>query len=144
MALEDAKNPMQGVSGPGSYAKRTDLQYSPDQYGEGVAMQEQKSGAPMATTGGVKLSQAPTVSAGKPQGSVTGLYDPTERPNEPVTHGIDMGAGAGSEALMMRKPDDTNFRAAIDAAKPVLGYIADLPNTSPETRAAIKQLWDMQ
>ena len=45
---------------------------------------------------------------------------------------------------MMRKPDDTNFRASIDAAKPVLGYIADLPNTSPETRAAIKQLWDMQ
>ena len=43
----------------------------------------------------------------------------------------------------MRQPDDTNFRASIQAAKPVLAFIADQPNTSPETRAAIRQLWDM-
>jgi hypothetical protein len=35
-----------------------------------------------------------------------------------------------------------NFRATIMAYKPVLNFIADLPNTSPETRAAIRQLWD--
>ena len=142
MALEDATNPMQGVSGPGRYARRTDLQYSPDAYGEGVAMQQQKAGAPLAKTGGVKLSEAPTVSPAQPP--VTGLYEPTQRPNEPITHGVDMGAGAGSEALAMRQPDDTNFRSAIQSSKPVLNYIADLPNTSPETRQAIRQLWDMQ
>jgi len=49
----------------------------------------------------------------------------------------------GSEALALRQPDDTNFRANIQSSKPVLRYIADLPNTSPETRAAIRQLWDM-
>jgi hypothetical protein len=88
------------------------------------------------------LSQAPQVAA--PQAPVTGMFEPTQRPNEPVTHGVDVGAGAGSEALMMRQPDDTNFMASIQSAKPVLAYIADMPNTSPETRAAIKQLWDMQ
>ena len=143
MALEDATNPMQGVSGPGPYAKRTDLQYSPDQYGAGVAMAQQKAGAPLATTGGVKLSQAPTVRPGA-SGGAMGLYDPTQRPNEPVTHGADVGAGAGSEALAMSKPaDDSGFRTSIEAAKPVLAFIADLPNTSPETRAAIKELWNM-
>ena len=143
MALEDATNPVRGVSGPGKFAKRTDLAYKPDAYGDGVAMQQQMSGAPLATARkSPMLSQAPQVPTA--QTPVTGLYEPTARPNEPVTHGVNAGAGAGSEALMMRQPDDTNFRANIQAAKPVLGYIADLPNTSPETRAAIAQLWDMQ
>lgn len=143
MALEDAKNPMQGVSGPGKYAKRTDLSYQSQSYGDGVAYDAAKSGAPLATAPkSPLLSQAPQVPT--PQAPVTGLFEPTQRPNEPVTHGVDVGAGAGSEVLSMRQPDDTNFRAAIQAAKPVLGYIADLPNTSPETRAAIAQLWDMQ
>ena len=101
MALEDATNPMQGVSGPGSYAKRTDLQYSPDTYGAGVEMAAQKAGAPLATTGGVKLSQAPTVSAGN-AGAGIGLFDPTQRPNEDIMHGNKVGPGAGPEALMMQ------------------------------------------
>ena len=143
MALEDATNPMQGVSGPGPYAKRTDLQYTPDTYGAGVEMAAQKAGAPLATTGGVKLSQAPVVGGSAPAG--VGLFDPTQRPNEPITHGADVGAGLGSDSLMMAKPaDDSEFRMSIEAAKPVLAYIADLPNTSPETRAAIKELWNMQ
>jgi hypothetical protein len=116
------------------------LQYSPDAYGDGVAMQQQKAGAPLAKTGGVKLSQAPTVSPAQPP--VTGLYEPTQRPNEPATTGVDIGAGAGSEALAMRQPDDTNFRSAIQSSKPVLNFISDQPNTSPETRAAIRQLFD--
>ena len=138
MALEDATNPMQGVSGPGKFAKRTDLEVQSTGYGDKAAYNAAKSGAPVATAQkSPMLSEAPRV-------PVTGLYEPTTRTNEPVTHGVDIGAGAGSEALMMRQPDDTNFRASIQAAKPVLGYIADLPNTSPETRAAIAQLWDMQ
>jgi len=142
MALEDAKNPMKGVSGPGTFAKRTDLQYKPDTYGAGVQYDAAKSGAPLAKTGGVKLSQAPQVPTVAPAGP--GLYDPTQRPNEPITHGINIGAGGGAEVLAMRKPDDSGFRVNIESAKPVLAYIADLPATSPETRAAIKQLWDMQ
>ena len=64
MALEDAKNPMKGVSGPGTFAKRTDLQYKPDTYGAGVQYAAEKAGAPLATSGGVKLSQAPRVPTG--------------------------------------------------------------------------------
>jgi hypothetical protein len=30
------------------------------------------------------------------------LFAPTQRPDEPITAGIDMGAGAGSNALMMK------------------------------------------
>ena len=142
MAIEDRTNPMQGVSGPGPFAKRTDLQYSPETYGAGVQYAADKSGAPLAKTGGVKLSQAPTVSGGAPSGAA-GLYDKTQRPGEPVTHGVDVGAGAGSEALSMSQPeDDSNFRATMKAYGPVLSYIASLPNTSPETRRAIRQLRD--
>jgi len=141
MALEDAKNPMQGVSGPGKYARRTDLSYQSNSYGDGVAYDAAKSGAPLATAPkSPMLSQAPVVRPA--QAPVAGLYDPTNRPDEPVTAGIDQGAGPGSEALMMRQPDDTNFRANIMAYMPVLSYVASLPNASPETRAAIRQLRD--
>jgi hypothetical protein len=143
MAIEDRTNPMQGVSGPGPYAKRTDLSYQSQSYGDATAYNADKSGAPLATTSGVKLSQAPTVRPSAAPAGV-GLYDPTQRPNEPITHGINIGDGGGSDVLAMRKPDDSGFRMSIDSAKPVLAYIADLPNTSPETRAAIAQLWNMQ
>jgi hypothetical protein len=102
-------------------------------------MAAQKAGAPLATAPkSPMLSQAPRV----PSGSVAGLYDPTQRPDEPVTSGIDQGAGVGSDALMMRQPDDNNFRATITEYMPVLAYVASLPNASPETRAAIRQLRD--
>jgi hypothetical protein len=99
-------------------------------YGEGVETAAIQSGAPLAKTANVR-----------PQ-PMTELYAPTERPEEPGTTGIDMGAGAGSEVLSLSKPDDTNFVAALTSYKPVLNFIADQPNTSPETRAAIRQLWD--
>ena len=103
MAIEDRVNPMQGVSGPGSFAKRTDLQYQSPEYGAGVAYQQAKSGAPLATAPkSPMLSQAPQVSAGGAAPAGPGLFDPTQRPNEPITHGIDIGPGAGSEALMMQ------------------------------------------
>lgn len=139
MALEDATNPMQGVSGPGKFAKRTDLQYQPDQYGAGVEYAANKAGAPLAKAQkNPMLSEAPVV-PGQP---VPGLYDPTQRPEEPITTGIDRGPGRGSDALAMQKPDDTDFRATIMSYMPVLSYISGLPNTSPETRAAIRQLRD--
>jgi len=129
MALEDATNPMQGVSGPGPYAKRTDLQYSPDTYGAGVEMAAQKAGAPLAKTGGVKLSQAPTVSggAGSNAPGVVGLYDPTQRPNEPITHGVDIGPGAGSEAIMMKD----NVQSQYENAYQLFTNLAADPNASP-------------
>ena len=144
MAIEDRTNPMQGVSGPGPYAKRTDLSYQSQSYGDATAYNADKSAVPLSKTGGVKFSQAPVVRGGAPSAGV-GLYDKSQYPDQAVTHGADVGAGPGSEALMMSRPaDDSGFRTSIESAKPVLAYIADLPNTSPETRAAIKELWNMQ
>jgi len=144
MAIEDRTNPMQGVSGPGPYAKRTDLSYQSQSYGDAAAYQAGKSAAPLATAPkSPLLSQAPTVRPGAAPAGV-GLYEPTQRPNEPITHGINIGEGGGADVLAMRQPDDSGFRMNIDSAKPVLAYISDLPNTSPETRAAIAQLWNMQ
>ena len=143
MALEDATNPMQGVSGPGSFSKRTDLQYQSTGYGDGVAYDAAKGAAPLASSPDVRGATPTAVRQAAASAPVTELYAPTNRPNEPITQGVDTGAGAGSEALMMTKPeDDTQFRDTMRAYGPVLSYIANLPNTSPETRRAIRQLRD--
>ena len=132
-------NPKAGVSGPGKYSVRTDkLELGSTAYGEGVETQAIKSGAPLAKTANTR----PTPASAKGQ-PVTSLYAPTERPGEPVTAGIDQGAGPGSDALMVNQPADyTNFNANIQSYTPVLSYIASLQNTSPETRRAIRQLRD--
>jgi len=57
-------------------------------YGEGQATMTQQQSAPMAGA-----PAAPTMPAATP------LFAPTERPNEPLTSGMDFGPGPGSEAL---------------------------------------------
>jgi hypothetical protein len=102
MALNEATNPMQGVSGPGKYAKRTDLSYQSQSYGDGVAYDAAKSGAPLERAPkSPMLSQAPQVPVEQP--AVTGIFEPTQRPDEPITSGIARGAGPGPEVLMMGK-----------------------------------------
>jgi hypothetical protein len=93
-----ARGPLAGASGPGKFSKRTDLPSA--YYGEGVETAAIKSGAPLATTPDVRPSQAPAVPAQEP---ITPLFAPTQRPDEPITAGIDRGPGAGSSALMMKK-----------------------------------------
>jgi hypothetical protein len=93
-----ARGPLAGASGPGKFSKRTDLPSA--YYGEGVETAAIKSGAPLATTPSATASSAPSVPAQEP---VTPLFAPTQRPEEPITSGIDSGEGPGSEALMMRR-----------------------------------------
>jgi hypothetical protein len=103
MALEDATNPMRGVSGPGKFAKRTDLEVQSTGYGDLAQYDANKAGAPVARAQkSPMLSEAPVVPTGESVGPSVGLYDKTMRPDEPVTAGIDLGAGAGSNALMMK------------------------------------------
>jgi hypothetical protein len=71
-------------------------------YGEGVETQEIKSGAPLAKTGDVRPARAGDVREAAGQAPVTELYAPTQRPEEPITAGIDMGAGPGSSVLAMQ------------------------------------------
>jgi hypothetical protein len=101
-----AENPMAGVSGPGPYAKRTDIG-TPEMkmgsiaYGEGVETADIKSGAPLSKT--PDAVSEPSDRLRQAQAPVTGLFAPTERPDEPITAGIDRGEGPGSEALRMNK-----------------------------------------
>jgi hypothetical protein len=102
-----AENPMAGVSGPGPYAKRTDIG-TPEMkmgsiaYGEGVETQEIKSGAPLGKTADAVSGPQDRLRPA-PAGPITGLFAESQRPNEPITAGIDMGAGPGSSALAMTK-----------------------------------------
>lgn len=102
--MAEPMNPLAGVSGPGKYAVRTDkLSMGSTAYGEGVDTAAIKSGAPLASTPDQRPMPAAEVRDAAMQAPVTGLYAPTQKPSEPVTAGIDMGAGAGSSALMMAK-----------------------------------------
>jgi hypothetical protein len=94
-------NPLAGPAGPGKFSTRTDnLQMGSIAYGEGVETQAIKSGAPLAKTS--DAVSGPTGRLRQPEAPVTELYAPSERPDEPITAGIDMGDGPGSSALMMQ------------------------------------------
>jgi hypothetical protein len=103
---------MAEVSGPAQQSKRTDLgvlkqstqpvkAYTGGEYGNNKSMSTQQSSAPMA---GNPFPSFPAMNS-------IGLDAPTERPDEPGTAGIDIGAGGGSELMMDRptsKPGLTN------------------------------------
>jgi len=100
-------NPLAGPAGPGKFSTRTDnLQMGSTAYGEGVETQAIKSGAPLSKTPDVRPARAGDVRDAATQGPITELYAPSQRPNEPITSGIDMGAGPGSNALMMAKSSE--------------------------------------
>ena len=91
------------VSGPGALSQRTDG--GPSQpatyisglpYGEGQATYDQQVAAPMA-------------SSQQPMAEVTPLMAPSSRPNEPITSGVNTGAGVGSEAMMDRPGQTGNL-----------------------------------
>ena len=97
-------NPLAGPAGPGKFSTRTDnLQMGSTAYGEGVETQAIKSGAPLSKTPDVRPARAGDVREAAGQSPLTELYAPSTRPNEPITAGIDMGAGPGANALMMQK-----------------------------------------
>ena len=63
-------------------------------YGQGQTTMAQQQSAPMAGP-----TPTSTNMSGGMLPAVTPLTAPTERPNEPITHGMDFGPGAGSEVL---------------------------------------------
>jgi hypothetical protein len=89
------------VSGIGSMSERTDLNVSkqPARYisglpqGQGQATYDQQTAAPMAGT--PEIFNSP----------ITSLTAPTNRPNEPITAGADIGPGPGSDILNL--PENT-------------------------------------
>jgi hypothetical protein len=105
------------VSGPGALSQRTDggategmtqpqKRYTGFGYGENGEIAAQQSGASLA-------------GSGIPNFNFTPLTAPTERPNEPITSGINMGDGGGTE-LMRGMPNNTP--TLIDTLKHLAQY----------------------
>lgn len=92
------------TSGPGSLSRRTDgqVQSVPTgmPYGEAGQLQAQEQTAPMSATPNTPTANVP---AAQPQQQPTyhgqPFGAPTARPNEPITAGVNIGAGPGPEAL---------------------------------------------
>jgi hypothetical protein len=95
-----ARGPLAGASGPGKYSKRTDMSLGSTSYGEGAETAALNTAAVKSKTRGVADDVGGRPS--NPLTPVTPLFAPSERPEEPITNGIDIGPGAGSEALMMQ------------------------------------------
>lgn len=96
-------NPLAGPSGPGKFSTRTDkLDMGSTSYGEGQETEAIKSGAPLATTPDVRPEQAAVVREAATE-PITPLFAPSQRPDEPITSGIDIGEGPGSSALAFNK-----------------------------------------
>lgn len=117
-------NPAQ-VSGPGALSRRTDspqptMALPNAKYGEQANFQQIQQGAPM---------QAPPdpMGAGAPVSLPTGLADPSQRPNEPVTAGAAAGAGPGPDALNLPQGDS---RESLKAQ-----YAAILPSLIAESQS---------
>jgi hypothetical protein len=95
-----ARGPLAGASGPGKFSKRTDMSLGSTSYGEGVETAALNTAAPKATTRGIADNVG-----GRPKESltpITPLFAPSQRPNEPITTGVDIGEGAGASSLMMQ------------------------------------------
>ena len=75
-------------------------------YGEGQATMAQQQAAPMAGTSAPTSMPASSFAGLVGQG-VTPLNAPTTRPLEPLTTGMDFGAGIGSESLAL--PQDRSL-----------------------------------
>jgi hypothetical protein len=67
-------------------------------YGQGQAQLTQHTSAPMA---GNPVAAAQPMASAQQLPQVTAIDAPTQRPDMPITTGIDMGPGAGSEALAL-------------------------------------------
>lgn len=141
------------VSGPGALSQRTDGGPGSQQaaryisglpYGEGQQMMDIQQSAPMAASGAPSASGSVASAAPAPT-PVVPLNAPTQRPNEPVTHGADVGPGPDMSSLGLgakASAADVQSRAALASYMPVLMYVASQPSTSEETRNVIMQLRD--
>ena len=136
-----ARGPLAGASGPGKFSKRTDMNMGSIAYGEGVETQAIKSGAPLASTPDVRGARAADVRAAAAGAPVTPLYAPTQRPDEPITAGIPMGAGPGPEVLGMNMNQDTEEdRNRLISYLPALEVAALEPNSSQAFRNYVRML----
>jgi hypothetical protein len=139
------------VSGPGSLSRRTDggpaakrapIQNLPDAgYGEQAEFRSIQQGAPIQK---VEPPRPGAPGGAAPAGPLPPALDaPTGRPDEPVTAGVDAGAGPGSQVLGLGDPNswaEDDIRYAKQYL-PTLQYMVDSnPRANPASRAMIRYL----
>lgn len=109
------------TSGPGAASRRTDggpgsarqpIRRIPGQpFGQGQALMQQQSAAPMQANG----TRGPADTAAGPGGLEAtlreGVFGPSRRPNEPATAGAPMGPGAGADQPVLDEDPDMMLRA---------------------------------
>lgn len=137
------------VSGPGALSRRTDSQPKRDipnaQYGEQSAFDSAQGGAPMQGNALGPPSSAPSAGMGGLGGGVEvpPFGSPSSRPEEPITAGIDMGAGPGSASLGMLDEKTLEQRADTDQLikyLPVFEFLANRPGASASLRNIVRNL----
>lgn len=127
------------VSGPGALSKRTDGQgtkyVSGLPYGEGQDFVDLQSSAPMAKAASPSPNTRQGSAAATGARLPTPLGAPTERPDEPLTEGNPMGAGAG-EGVLTHRPMGAGSREVFKAdAKSLAPYLPGLLRAAEATDA---------
>ena len=87
------------------------------------------------------VSQEPYAGANFPQ--LGTLFDPTTRPNEPITAGVDFGPGPGSEALSKNLMNNTRLDENAKIAQqylPELAYAAKSPDAPDSFKRFVNYL----
>lgn len=111
------------ASGPGRLSRRTDggpgqklMAPTGMDYGQHSALMDQERTAAMSQQDSVPTPNIPapaSAAGGAPAGPgrpIVPIGAPSQRPDEVITHGTDIGAGAGSEVLPMQHTG--SFQAA--------------------------------
>jgi hypothetical protein len=140
------------VSGPGRMSKRTDggpsqkVRALPGgQYGEGAQFEGLEAAAAMAgrEAPGAPTPQAPTEGPPRQPVETIPLGAPTQKPDEPVTAGSEMGPGVGPAAMGLRDPQmqiDQEDAQRMVGYLPVLEYLSTLPGSSQAMRSYVRQI----
>jgi hypothetical protein len=112
------------------------------EYGDNQAMMELQTSAAMNASPTMPSSPSQGRSQKAPTGQqLTQLDAPTDRPEEPLTTGIDMGDGAGSEVMYSNESTlNTEDRQRMVQALPTLAILAESPSASNAFRNYVRYL----
>lgn len=136
------------VSGPGALSKRTDGPAGGGQpvrtpsggaYGERKELDQLQQSAPLAASPGGDVGAPAPVDLTE---GLIGFDAPSQMPEEPVTAGAAMGAGAGLEALGLPNQPMDDVKRLIPYL-PVLEHMANQPGASKAARNLVRQLKGM-
>ena len=101
-------NPMNVNPLGGNGQSGMNTNYTGFAYGQNKAVNEQRKAAPIKPTTGTAMA-APAALVQEP---LIGLDAPTQRPEEPITYGVDAGEGPGTEILNL--PQGVGIGADVD------------------------------